>query len=186
MSNQNVLVGQATRAEDQNYKIKIVDNDDYIILNTDNYDEVWVDPSSANRTVTLPDPTIARNIYRKIKIKNIGDSSYKIILAPHDAETFNNQGISFSGLEIFLSYASIEVIGDGTNWIKANDPYIHMLDESNITSGSWDLSVNPTTVWALADLSSLVPVGTLALYAFYRIINTDDEGVLLTRDAASV
>ncbi len=170
--------------EARSYNVNNVGNANYTILDNDGYNEIWVNPSSGHRIVTLPDPTLAINLYRKIKIMHIGDGSYKIIIAPNDSEVLYNQSKSFSTLEIFLSYASIEVIGDGTNWIKINSPYLHMLDEAYRNS-SYDINVNPTTGWTEANLSSAVPVGTLGLHGYTFILATDSPGTLEIRDGTS-
>jgi len=169
MSNPNVLVGASTRAEDQNYKINIVDNVDYTILNNDYYDEIWDDPSSAHREVTFPDPTIAINLHRKIKIKNDGNGSYKITLLPDDTEKFivysGNEKWELTSFELLQAGDWCEFIGDGTNWIKCNEPYWHKFDNPGV--GSFDSKVD---VWNVDNFTTgltvtytMMPIGSVAL-----------------------
>ena len=165
--------------------ILTVNDDNYTMLDNDGYDVILMNPTSADRTVFLP--TVADNPGRTPMIMNIS-STYHVVVDGEGAEVIYNQQVSFLTIELWLQYSFIKVISDNTKWIKTNSPYLHMLKEADRTSGSFDINVNPTTVpsWTLANLSALVPTGTLGLYGFYRIRNTDEEGVLLLRSAESV
>ena len=114
---------------------------------------------------------------------HIGDGSYHVIVDGEGAEVIYNQAVSFLILEIWLSFAFIDLISVGNSWVKINSPYLHLMPEGD-RSTAYDLDVNPTTSWAEADLSSLVPVGTLGLYGTFLIFNTDANGVLLIRDGS--
>jgi len=170
MSNPNVLVGASTRAEDQNYKINIVDNADYTILNNDYYDEVWDDPSSAHREVTFPDPTIAINLHRIIEIKNAGDGSYKITLLPDDTEKFivysGNEKWELTSFELLQAGDHAKFIGDGSNWIKCNEPYWHKIDDpatgySATKTGGW--TADQFTPGGFEVTFAAIPLGSIAV-----------------------
>ena len=147
---------------------------------------VYVTTGAADRTITILTESLIAGV--KIKIVKVDSGAGHIIVATEGAEKIYNQYTGFDTIEIWLQFAFIEIESDNTQWIKVNSPYLHMLKEADRTSGSFDINVNPTTVpsWTLANLSALVPTGTLGLYGFYRIRNTDEEGVLLLRSAESV
>ncbi len=147
-----------------------VDNQAYVITDIDNYNEIWVNPSSADRIVTMPDPTASGNLYRKIKIKNVGAGTYKITLAPDAAETFNvlsgNEEWTLSSFELLQSGDWCEFIGNGTNWIKCNEAYWHLFNNPGVGNlatkvGGW--TDDQFTPGGLQVTYSSAPIGSLAV-----------------------
>jgi hypothetical protein len=62
---------------------------------------------------------------------------------------------------------------------------LHLIDEDSRVRAVNDSSVTDT--WEEADLSDYVPRGTRGLYGFLQITtDTDNQGVLLVRDGASM
>ncbi len=185
--NRNVLVGNATRADDQNYSVKLVPNADYAILSTDYYDEIWSAPSSANRVVTMPDPTLAINLYRKIKFINKGDGTYKVTLGPFNAETFNvmsgNEEWTLASFELLQSGDWCEFIGNGTNWIKCNAPYWHYIDDP--PTGSIVKKIDGWTAdsfsGGLLITYTTIPIGTVAVNQMVAYQYASSGGLLYWR-----
>ena len=162
--------------------ILTVNDANYTILDNDGYDVILMNPTSADRTVFLP--TVADNLGRTPMIMNIS-STYHVVVDGEGAEVIYNQQVSFLTIELWLQYSFIKVISDNTKWIKINSPYLHLLDESD-RNGTWDVDVNPTTSWLEANLSALVPSGTLGLYGnMYIQLATDNSGWLRVRDGSS-
>ena len=158
----------------------------YTVLDSDGSCCIHVTTGAGTITITLP--TVADNRGVEIEIVKVDSGAGKVVIDSEGSEVIYNQYTSFLTIELWLQFSFLKVISDNTQWIKTNSPYLHMLKEADRTSGSFDINVNPTTVpsWTLANLSALVPTGTLGLYGFYRIRNTDEEGVLLLRSAESV
>ncbi len=116
-------------AEARSYNVNNVNNTNYNILDGDGYNEININPSSANREAKFPDPTLAVNLNRKLKIRNGGNGTHKITLTPFAAETFNvmsgNVEWTLLSFELLQAGDWCEFISDGTNWIKCNEPYWH-------------------------------------------------------------
>ena len=162
--------------------ILTVNDDNYTMLDNDGYDVILMNPTSADRTVFLP--TVADNPGRTPMIMNIS-STYHVVVDGEGAEVIYNQQVSFLTIELWLQYSFIKVISDNTKWIKVNSPYLHLLDEAD-RNGTWNVDVNPTTSWLEANLSALVPTGTLGLYGnMYIQLATDNSGWLRVRDGSS-
>jgi len=109
----NVVVGTATKASDQNYSVKPVEDDDYTGLDTDKYDEIWGNPTTGDHTYTLP--TSADNPNRIIKVRHIGDGTYDFDIAPDGSDTIGGYAANFklNGVGQFVSLISD---ADNSNW----------------------------------------------------------------------
>lgn len=149
-----------------NNSVKILTDDNYSIAATDYYNEFRDSPDTANKTIKMPDPTETINLYRKIKIVNSGDGTYKLTVNPYDTETFNvmsgNDEWTLSSFELLQSGDWAEFMCDGTNWIKCNEPYWHVVDDP---ATGW--FANKTSGWSADSFSGglevtfTVPTGTI-------------------------
>jgi hypothetical protein len=158
----------------------VTSDNSYAGTTTDNYSEIWITPTTADRTYTFPDPTDAANDYRKIKIVNKGDGTYKVTVNPNASETINvmsgNEEWTLSSFELLQSGDWAEFISDGTNWIKCNAPYWHKIE--NPGTGNFDSE----TAWAsgaddfsnglTVDYSSIIPLGAVFAHVSGRITGT--------------
>ena len=141
----NVVVGTATKASDQNYSVKLVEDDDYTGLDTDKYDEIWGNPTTGDHTYTLP--TSADNPNRIIKVRHIGDGTYDFDIAPDGSDTIGGYAANFklNGVGQFVSLISD---ADNSNWLVG--PCLGTLLEWTtgttiaITSPQSDTWYNPT------------------------------------------
>ena len=109
----NVVVGTATKASDQNYSVKLVEDDDYTGLDTDKYDEIWGNPTDDDYTYTLP--TSADNPNRIITVRHIGDGTYDFDIAPDGADTIGGYAANFK-LNGVGQFVSLIADPDNSNW----------------------------------------------------------------------
>ena len=72
---------------------------------------------------------------------------------------------------------------DGLYAVPAGE--LHLFDETDRTSGSFDINVNPTTAFVEHDLSARVPKGTKALWSYCEITPSDALAFINIRDANS-
>jgi hypothetical protein len=145
-----------------------VNDSDYTILDDDNYTEIWIDPASADRDAVFPSP--ADNVNRKLKIKNVGDGTYKIVCNPDVAETFNvfsgDEEWTLATFELLQAGDWVEFISDGTNWIKDNAPYWHKFsdpDTGNMDSKVAAWTADQFTPGGLEVTFSEAPVGSVGV-----------------------
>jgi len=171
----------------RSYNINNVSNANYNILDGDGYNEINIDPATENRTAKFPDPTATVNLNRKLKIRNGGDGSYKVLLAPFAAETFNvmsgNEEWTLTSFELLQAGDWAEFISDGTNWIKCNEPYWHKFD--NPATGT---KFSKTDAWTADSFSSGIeltyseaPIGSLAVRNVIAITGTTGGETLYYR-----
>ncbi|KKN63351.1 hypothetical protein LCGC14_0502990 [marine sediment metagenome] len=166
----NATIRGAIISEARSYNVNNVNNTNYNILDGDGYNEININPSSANREAKFPDPTLAVNLNRKLKIRNGGNGTHKITLTPFAAETFNvmsgNEEWTLSSFELIQAGDWCEFIGNGTNWIKCNEPYWHKFN--NPATGA---KVSKTTGWTADQFTpggfeitfSEAPIGSIAV-----------------------
>ena len=182
-------IADSNSAEDYNWnidRVKTVDDSDYVITNDDNFNEIWVDASSANREVTMPDPTEIKGLRRKIVVRNAGAGTHKITLLPDAAETFNvmsgNNEWTLSSFELIQAGDWCEFISDGTNWIKCNEPYWHKFnnpgtgDKTTQTAG-W--TANQFTPGGFEVTYSEAPIGAVKVES--NILQGGTKGVVYYR-----
>lgn len=105
-----VIVGRSTKASDQNYSIKTVDNDDYTILDTDKFDAFFVITGGVDRTITLP--TAADNEDRILSFMKIDAGVGAVIIDGEDAETINEE----LTVNLPSQYNRSKIAGNGTEW----------------------------------------------------------------------
>lgn len=154
----------------------------YAITNTDNYLEIWITPTTADRTCTLPDPTNALNTNRKIKIVNKGDGTYKVTVNPNASEDIivysGNEEWQLSSFELLQAGDYAEFIQDPitNNWIKCNAPYWHIVDDP--ATGS---ILSKTTAWT----ADSFPSGEEVTFSNLPIGAIMARGVALIYDASS-
>lgn len=91
---------------------------DYIIADYDNYDQIFVNTSSGDATITLP--LKANNRQRVITIMKVRGASNKVIISPNvsDANTLSNDG---------LTAIWLPKVGDSVTFVE------------NSTSGYWEI-----------------------------------------------
>jgi len=83
---------------------------DYVILDTDNYKTLFVDPSTRAITITLPEA--ANNIDRVIRVKVITKGG-NVTIARTGANTIDGA----TALYLNHQYDFIDVISNGSNWV---------------------------------------------------------------------
>jgi len=144
---------------------------------------VFVTTGAADRTITILTEALIAGV--KIKIVKVDSGAGKIIVATEGAETIYNQAVSFATIGIWLQNAFIEIISDGTKWIKINSPYIHLMPHTKRNTVA-DVATDPTLSWVEHDLSDRCPSGTLGLYGFLLMIASGASGGILNiRDGIS-
>ena len=180
-------IADSIEAKDANPpNVLIITGDDYPMQDNDDYDEYWFDPDGANRTFIFADPAI--NIYRKVKLRNIGDGTHKITLLPFDTEHLlvysGNEKWELASFELLQQDDWAEFQADGTNWPKCNAPYWHKI--SDPTTG-W--KATKTTGWTADQFTpgglevtfSTLPIGSLAADIMMDFLDTIQYGIAAWR-----
>ena len=163
-------------AEARLYNVNNVADANYDILDDDDYNEINIDPTTGNRTAKFPDPTLVVNLNRKLKIRNGGNGTNQVLLAPFAAETFNvmsgNEEWTLASFELLQAGDYCEFIGNGTNWIKCNEPYWHKFSDPATGSKS-----SKTSAWNVDTFSggieitfSEAPIGSIAVRDLSQLI----------------
>ena len=111
MSEHKATIGNATKASDQNFSTKELDQDDYAILDDDKFDAILVTTGGSDRTITLP--TVAANDERKIVIAKVDAGAGKVIVDGEGAETING----FPTVTLSVQYQHVTVQAGATEWI---------------------------------------------------------------------
>lgn len=146
--------------------VLVITGADYAMLDNDDYDEYWFDPSGADRTFTFADPAV--NPYCKAKIRNIGDGTNKVTLVPFDTEHLlvysGNEKWELTSFELLQQDDWAEFQSDGADWAKCNAPYWHKVSDPTV-----DWKASKTAGWTADSFSaglsvtfSTLPIGTLA------------------------
>jgi len=148
--------------------VLVIIGDDYAMLDNDDYEEYWFDPDGANRTFTYADPAV--NPYRKAKVRNIGDGTYKITLIPFDTEKLlvysGNEKWELTSFELLQQDDWAEFQSDGADWAKCNTPYWHKISDPTV-----DTKASKTAGWTADQFTpgglevtfSEAPIGTIAI-----------------------
>ena len=117
-----------------------VSSDNYTITDIDGYDLILVTTGADARTITLP--TVADNTDRIIKVMKADSGAGKVVLDGEGAEAIIQiGGTSFATMEMFYQGDFIEVISDGTSWLKLNACELKKIPDpptghkSDLTSG---------------------------------------------------
>jgi len=160
-----VVVGTATKASDQNYGIKLTGDANYVGLDTDKFDEIWTNPATVDRTYTFPNP--ASKTGRKIRCRNIGNGTNKVMLLPFGATKIlvysGDEKWELASFELLQQDDWAEFISDGTAWAKCNVPYWHKFDDpatgtkaSKLWAANWDdFSAGLSVTFSEAPIGSL-------------------------------
>jgi hypothetical protein len=146
-------------------RVKIVDDADYTDNDFNDYDEIWINPATADRTLTFYSAAAGK---RKKIVRNIGDGSYKVILSPAGTEKFvvysGNEKWELTGFELLQRGDWAKFESDETSWVKVNAPYWHKIDDP--ATGHM---IQKTSGWTADSFSgglevtfSDVPLGTVA------------------------
>ena len=156
--------------EARSYNVNNVANANYDILDDDGYNEININPATGNRTAKFPDPTLVVNLNRKLKIRNGGNGTNQVLLAPFAAETFNvmsaDEEWTLASFELLQAGDWCEFIGNGTNWIKCNEPYWHKFNNpatGNKTSKTSGWTADQFTPGGLEITYSELPIGGIAM-----------------------
>ncbi len=179
--------------EARSYNVNNVADANYDILDADGYNEINIDPTTGNRTAKFPDPTLAVNLNRKLKIRNGGNGTNQVLLAPFAAETFNvisgNKEWTLASFELLQSGDWCEFIPDGTNWIKCNEPYWHKFDnpgtgtKASKTAG-W--TADQFTPGGLEVTYSEAPIGSGAVRCVLSQTGTQSRVAYRKKDDANI
>lgn len=111
---------------------------DYTITDDDGYTEIWVTTGGADRTITLP--TLADNLARHIKVKNM-DGSASVIVDGEGAETINGTAtveITEEGGWWIFTAGSSEWSGDTDGWSTIYYVESEAADSGLTLDGTWD------------------------------------------------
>lgn len=147
--------------------VLIITGVDYTMLDNDDYDEYWFDPSGADRTFTFADPAV--NPYCKARVRNIGDGTNKVTLLPFDIEHLlvysGNEKWELASFELLQQDDWAEFQSDGTDWIKRNAPYWHKVSDPTVgwkatKVAGW--TADQFTPGGLSVTFSTLPIGALA------------------------
>ena len=157
-------------AEARLYNVNNVADANYDILDDDDYNEINIDPTTGNRTAKFPDPTLVVNLNRKLKIRNGGNGTNQVLLAPFAAETFNvmsgNEEWTLASFVLLQAGDWCEFMPDGTNWIKCNEPYWHKFSnpaQGQVGNKSAGWTADQFTPGGFEVTFSTPPIGSLAV-----------------------
>jgi len=96
--------------------ILVVDDADHTIQDNDDFDEIWMEPKTGDRTCNFSSATTG---IRKITVRNIGDGTYKVdagginLVSADDWVTKISDGTAWKIIGLYTSYS--------TGWINTDD-----------------------------------------------------------------